>query len=112
MPRLVKPAVLISVGRLVVRPQAVTDLDDIFDYIAEHSLDRAIAFVRKLYGQMEKLATSPGIGRRRDALLSGLRSFPCGNYLIFYMPADDGADGVRVLNGARDIEALFQDDRL
>ena len=48
-------------GRLVVRPQALTDLDDIFDDIAEDSLDRAIAFVRKLYGQMETLAASPGI---------------------------------------------------
>lgn len=99
-------------GRLVVRPQALTDLDDIFDYIAEDSLDRAIAFVRKLYGQLEKLATSPGMGRRRDQLLSGLRSFPYGNYLIFYIPLDNGVDVVRVLNGARDIEALFQDDEL
>jgi toxin ParE1/3/4 len=69
-------------GRLVVRPQALEDLDDIFDCIAEDSLDRAIGFIRKLYGQLEKLAASPGIGRRRDELLSGLRSFPSGNYLI------------------------------
>lgn len=99
-------------GRLVVRPQAVADLDDIFDYIAEDSLDRAVVFVRKLYGQMEKLAASPGIGRRRDELLLGLRSFPYSNYVIFYIRLDDGADIVRVLNGARNIEALFQDDEL
>ena len=99
-------------GRLVIRPQALTDLDDIFDYIAEDSLDRAITFIRKLYGQMEKVAASPGIGRSRDELLAGLRSFPYGNYLIFYSPLDDGADIVRILSGARDIEALFQDDEL
>ncbi len=99
-------------GRLVVRPQALTDLDDIFDYIAEDSLDRAIAFVRKLYGQMETVAASPGIGRRRDVLLPGLRSLPYGNYLIFYLPLDDGVDVVRVLNGARDLEALFQKEAL
>jgi toxin ParE1/3/4 len=61
-------------GRLVVRPQAVADLDDIFNYIAEDSLERAITFVKRLYGQMEKLVASPGIGRRRNELLSGLRS--------------------------------------
>jgi toxin ParE1/3/4 len=99
-------------GRLVVRPQALTDLDDIFDYIAEDSVDRAIAFVRKLYGQMETIAASPSMGRRRDALLPGLRSFPHGNYLIFYLPLDDGVDVVRVLNGARDLEALFQNEIL
>ena len=99
-------------GRLVIRPQALTDLDDIFDYIAEDSLDRAITFIRKLYQQMEAVAASPNIGRRRDALLPGLRSFPYGNYLIFYISLDDGVDVVRVLNGARDLEALFQDCEL
>lgn len=73
-------------GKLVVRPQAVADLDDIFDYIAEDSLDRTILFISKLHKQMEKLAASPGMGRRRDQLLSGLWSFPSGNYLIFYSP--------------------------
>jgi toxin ParE1/3/4 len=99
-------------GRLVVRPQALTDLDDIFDYIAEDSLDRAIGFIRKLYEQMEKLATNPNMGRRRDELLPELRSLPYGNYLIFYVPLDDGVDVVRVLNGARDLEALFQNEAL
>jgi toxin ParE1/3/4 len=97
-------------GRLVVRPQALADLDDIFDYIAEDSLDQAIAFTRKLYGQMETLAANPGMGRSRSELLPGLRSFPYGNYLIFYIPLNDGADIVRVLNGARFIESLFKDD--
>lgn len=99
-------------GRLVIRPQALRDLDDIFDYIAEASLDRAISFIKRLYDQMEKLASNPGIGRCRDELWSGLRSFPYGNYLIFYLPLDNGVDVVRVLNGARDIEVLFQDDEL
>jgi toxin ParE1/3/4 len=97
-------------ARLIVRPQVLLDLDDIFDYIAEDSLDRAIAFIQRLHEQMEKLANSPGIGRRRNELLSGLRSFPYGNYLILYFPQDDGVDIVRVLNGARDIEALFKDE--
>jgi toxin ParE1/3/4 len=99
-------------GRLLIRPQALTDLDDIFDYIAEDSIDRAIGFIRKLYEQMETLAINPGIGRRRDVLIPGLRSLPYGNYLIFYTPLDDGVDVVRVLNGARDLEALFQNEVL
>ncbi len=96
-------------GKLVVRPQALSDLDDIFDYIAEDSLDRAIGFVKKLYEQMEQLANSPGMGRRRDELVMHLRSFPYSNYAIFYIPLDNGVDVVRVLSGARNIEALFKD---
>ena len=80
-------------NRLVVRPQALADLDEIFDYIAEDSLDRAIAFIKKLHGQMEKLAANPGIGRCRDELLPGVRSYPYGNYLIFYIPLNDLGNG-------------------
>ncbi len=98
--------------KLAIRPQGLLDLDDIFDYIAENNLDRAIAFIRKLHEQMEKLAVSPSIGRRRDELQLGLRSFPYGNYLIFYIPLNNGIEVVRVLNGARDIEALFRDNEL
>jgi toxin ParE1/3/4 len=99
-------------GRLTVRPQVLVDLDDIFDYIAEDSLDRAIAFIRKLHQHMATIAANPGIGRRCDDLWLGLRSFPYGNYLIFYFPLEDGADVVCVLNGARDIEMLFKDEGL
>lgn len=97
-------------AQLVIRPQALADLDDLFDYIAEDSFDRAVSFVKKLQAQLEKLAITPGMGRRRDELLIGLRSFPYGNYLIFYILFDDGIEIVRILNGARDLEALFQDD--
>jgi toxin ParE1/3/4 len=96
-------------ARLVIRPQALIDLDEIFDYIADDSLDRAIGFIEKLYAQMEKLAVNPGMGRSREELLPGLRSFPYGSYLILYIPLASGVDVVRLLNGARDIEALFSD---
>jgi len=36
-----------------------------------------------------------------------LRSLPVGNYLIFYMPVEDGIVVVRVLHGMRDVDALF-----
>ena len=39
----------------------------------------------------------------------GLRSWSVGNYVIFYRQVSTGIDIVRVLHGARDIEALFHD---
>jgi toxin ParE1/3/4 len=95
-------------SRVLIRSEALLDLDDIFDYIADDSPDRAIAFIQKLHGQIEKLAATPGMGRRRDELLSDLRGMAYGNYMIFYFPTNDGIDVVRVINGARDIEAIFQ----
>jgi len=53
------------------------------------------------------LATMPGMGRDRKDLHPNLRSFPAGDYLIFYRPEKQGIVIIRVLHGARDIPALF-----
>nr|RNJ69438.1 MAG: type II toxin-antitoxin system RelE/ParE family toxin [Leptolyngbya sp. IPPAS B-1204] len=90
------------------RPLAETDLDEIWDYIAEDSPERAANFLRKLYTKMQILVASPNIGRKRDELAPGLRSFPYGNYVIFYVPTENGIDVVRVLQGSRDVEQVFQ----
>jgi len=42
-----------------------------------------------------------------DGPAEGMRSFPVGRYVIFYLPLADGSDIVRVLHGARDIERIF-----
>jgi toxin ParE1/3/4 len=51
------------------------------------------------------------IGRSRDELAPGMRSFPVGRYVVFYLPLDDGIDVVRVLHGARDIETVFNPEQ-
>jgi toxin ParE1/3/4 len=55
------------------------------------------------------IATQPMMGRAREELVPGLRSFPFRRYVIFYMPTGDGIDVVGVLHGARDIDAVFGD---
>ena len=37
------------------------------------------------------------------------RSFPFGRHVILYVPLDDGADVVRVLHSARDVDAAFDE---
>ena len=51
------------------------------------------------------------MGRARDELAPDVRSFPFGRYVIFYMPLDDGIDVVRVLHGARDVDAVFNPEQ-
>jgi len=55
----------------------------------------------------ELIATRPQLGRRREELAPGLRSFPAGSYFIFYQPIADGIEVVRVLHASRDIDSLF-----
>jgi toxin ParE1/3/4 len=97
------------VARILRRPQASEDIAEIWDHIADDNLAAADRWLDRLDKQVRLLATQPLMGRARDELAEGVRSFPMGRYVIFYIPIDDGIDVVRVLHSARDIDALFDD---
>jgi toxin ParE1/3/4 len=88
--------------------EARQDLDEIWLYIAEDNPSAADGFLDTLYERFVLLAQQPFLGRARPELAPHLRSFPVGNYVIFYRPIDDGVEIARVLRGSRDIDALFQ----
>jgi len=96
--------------RILRRPLAGADIDEIWDYIAEDSVGEADAWVDRLDAKLRLLAPQPLMGRSRDELSPGVRSLPFGRYVIFYLPLADGIDVVRVLHSARDIEAIFEKD--
>ena len=60
--------------------------------------------------QLRALARRPRMGRSRPELAPELRSFPVGQYVIFYLPRPNGVEIVRVLHVARDIESILQED--
>ncbi len=94
-------------ARVLKRPLAGNDLDEIWLYIAQDNPDSADALLDKIEECCQALAQFPFIGTNRDELMPDLRSLPVGNYLIFYMPIEDGIVVVRVLHGMRDVDALF-----
>ena len=59
---------------------------------------------------LEVWATQPMMGRGREELAPGVRSFAFGKYVVFFSPLPDGIDVVRVLHGARDIEATLSEE--
>lgn len=63
---------------------AEDDLLEIWRFIAKDNPDAADRFLDLLAQKCEHLAESPEMGRRREELGPGLRSFPVGRYLIFY----------------------------
>lgn len=93
--------------RLLKRPEAESDLDEIWWYIAQDSPHNADRLLDRIQERCLALADYPQMGTSRDELKAGLRSQPVGNYLIFYFPLEDGVDIVRVLHGSRDIENLL-----
>lgn len=98
-------------AQVVYRPWARLDLKDVFGHIAETNPTAAAAAVRLIDEKARLLANSPRIGQAAKHLDPRLRRLPVGNYLIFYEVADRGIDVIRVLHGARDIEALFSGDQ-
>ncbi|MBO3464284.1 type II toxin-antitoxin system RelE/ParE family toxin [Aetokthonos hydrillicola Thurmond2011] len=91
------------------KPLAQADLLDIWNFIANDSFEKADQFLQKIESQLKVLGLNPGIGRKRDSLAPDMRSFPVGNYLIFYRPISQGIEVIRVLHGSRDIQSLFED---
>jgi len=92
---------------IVLQPRAKADISEIWEFIAEDSDDQADAFIDLIDQKFQLLAQKSGLGRRRKELAEGLRSFPVGRYVIFYLPIPGGVQIVRVLHGARDIEAAL-----
>ena len=90
-------------------PSADSDLDDIWYYVATESgsADRADRFVASLTERFYLLAKNPYIGRSRDDLRPGLRSFPVLQYVIIYRIEDADVVILHVFHGSRDIESFF-----
>jgi toxin ParE1/3/4 len=89
--------------------EAKADLASIRKHIAADNPRAAADVLRSIRDTLrDTIAHFPLAGMRCDELAPGLRCFPVGNYVVFYL-IGGGIDVVRVLHGARDIEAIFRD---
>jgi toxin ParE1/3/4 len=92
-------------------PEAETELDDIWYYLAKesYSIETADRVIDSITHNFFLRATHPHLGRRRDEdLRPGLRSFAAGEYVILYRVESEDVLILHVLRGNRDIEALFR----
>jgi plasmid stabilization system protein ParE len=101
------------VPRLRFTAGARADLGAIAAYIAEQSGSRIVAerFTRELRRKCADLAAAPiRMGRARNELRPDLRSHPHKSYVIFFRYVGDVLEVVNVIEGHRDIPALFRDE--
>ena len=87
--------------------QAHCDIEAISGYLFDLNPVAAYRFLDALDGTCELLAEHPLMGRLRPMLDDSLRSFPIGNYLIFYTPGLDGINVARRIYGGRDLPGIF-----
>ena len=78
--------------------------------LADDRDERADAFIETIDGKLKVLASHPKIGRIRDELMEGVRSWSIGRSVVFYFPLTNGVDMVRVPHGSREIESAFYED--
>lgn len=90
-------------GKVRHSASAETDLLEAWLYVAEGNIEAA----DRIDGEAHTLLTQPKMGRARDELAAGLRSWPTSTpYILFYFADADGITIARVLHHARDVPAI------
>lgn len=89
-------------------PLAEEDFREIWRHIAQDNPDAADGLLRRIDEKLELYAERPNMGTNRSRLARGLRSFPVGNYLVFYRVIPEGIELVRVLHGMRRLRSLLR----
>jgi len=94
-----------------LRPRAIADLDEIWDYTASTwSEMQAEQYLLGLRDALAVLRDQPELGRARNDLHPGLKVSNYSKHLIFYLREEWGIDVVRVLHGSQDIPEFFRHD--
>lgn len=84
------------------------DIQDIYKYAEqEYGEEQAEAYTLELEIILDQLVRNPEMGRKRDEIRSGLRSFPKGYHIIFYRILTDRIRVIRVLHSRRDLTRVF-----
>ncbi|MFN4062757.1 MAG: type II toxin-antitoxin system RelE/ParE family toxin [Parazoarcus communis] len=87
---------------------AENDLFEAWLFVAEDSIEAADRLLDQIQADSRALLLQPKMGRARDELAVGLRSWPTSTpYLLFYFVDDDGITVARVLHHARDVPAIW-----
>lgn len=95
-------------SRYVVSAEAETDLNEIWQYIAQDDLDAADRWIRRLREAIESLARAPGMGHtRKDLTGYPVLFWPVDAYLILYRVLKERIEIVAVTQGARDIPSFL-----
>jgi toxin ParE1/3/4 len=92
-------------------PEARADLEEIWTYYAGVAgRQTADNIVRKIAGTCIVISDHPLAGRARDELRPGVRSLAVRPHVVFYRVVNGMPEIVRVLDGRRDIDAIFAED--
>ena len=93
--------------KYIITREADDDITEILAFIASDNFSAAMNLYDRFIQLFEMLADNKCAGRERPELKEDLRSFPEGNYLIFYRQWAGNVAIVRVIHAARDLDEIF-----
>jgi toxin ParE1/3/4 len=102
--------------RLVLAPCVEDELWCIWEFIALRDPEAAKRVISAAKASFQRISENPLLGMRRtfkNPKLREVRLLPVNgseNYLIFYTSTDHEVQVLHVYHGARDIEALFDEE--
>jgi toxin ParE1/3/4 len=97
-------------AEIILDRAAKADLIDIWQYIAADNSDAADHMLDRIWEGFRVIARFPLGGTARPELGRDLRCFSVGNYVIYFRPSATGVEIARVLHGARDVDAIFEEN--
>ncbi len=98
--------------QFILAPEAIKDLEKILDYLAAGSLDSGENFLDAFQKKCRFLTQFPKMGRSYERIRDDLRGLPLKGYVIFYRVSESQVEILRVIQGNRDFEALFDVDEM
>jgi plasmid stabilization system protein ParE len=96
----------------VLTEEAERDLNEIWDYIANESIEQADAVAAEIREALTLLASAPGIGHRRADVRDGrYRFWRANRFIVAYFPDTQPLQIIRIVGGHRDFRKLFRKPR-
>jgi toxin ParE1/3/4 len=102
--------------RIVIRPQADRDIDEIADYLDQQRMGLGQRFHEATARGFRQLAKVPTLGMPRKPPRPDLAGLRCATvpgfrrHVIIYLPTPNTIEIIRVLHGARDLEYILGGD--
>lgn len=96
--------------RYVITIPANQDLEEILREIANRTgFDNADRFLKQFNDKLKNIVAFPNLGKLRKEWGENYRSLTLNSYLIVYRVNDELVEVLRVVNGYRDLDRLFED---
>jgi len=88
-----------------LRELAVADLGAIWVYTFDQwGVEQAERYLEGLFACFEDLAENPQLGRQRDEVKAGYRSFPQGRHVVFYLVVSADIEVIGIVHQSADAD--------